>query len=43
MGDYAWSLVQDSGHLGCDGWEYDDETRRLTCACGVVLHEGEAA
>jgi hypothetical protein len=37
MADYAWSLVADSGHLPCEGWQYDDETGRLTCACGVVL------
>lgn len=43
MTDYAWSLVADSGHLDCDGWQYDEEARRLTCACGVVLHEAPEA
>ena len=43
MTDYAWALVTDSGHLDCDGWQHDDETGRLTCACGVVLREGKAA
>jgi hypothetical protein len=35
--DYVWALLVGSGHPGCDGHEFDDEARRITCTCGVVL------
>ena len=43
LATYGWSLVADAGHGGCGGWQYDPETQRLTCSCGIVLAEAEKA
>jgi hypothetical protein len=42
--DYLWAIItssghRDSGHLACEGYVHDDESRRITCTCGVVLYD----
>jgi hypothetical protein len=35
--DYVWSVFAPD-HAHCDGREYDDKARRMTCTCGIALY-----
>jgi hypothetical protein len=39
LGTALWLLVAEAGHLGCDGWTFEERAGLLECACGTPLYE----